>query len=70
MIRATPVAPYLKIKGFIQERWGENSGYEFIYLVAYLEGSCSLATPDIYLRDVRELAQMSDLKIVIYEYWH
>ena len=57
-----------KVKGEIQKKWGEDSGYEFIYLVAYLEGDCRFAEPDIYLRDVRDVAQISDLKIVIYEW--
>lgn len=45
-----------------------NSGYEFIFLVVYMEGEGSIAKPDIYLRDVRSLAQKSEIGIVLYEW--
>ena len=41
---------------------------DFIFMVVYMEGSGTLAKPDIYLRDVTSLAQKSEINIVLYEW--
>lgn len=55
----------------VRRKIGNNfagSGYEFIFLVVYLEGSGHISMPDIYLKDIRNLALRSDLGIVLYEW--
>lgn len=41
---------------------------EFVYLVVYFEGSGTLSKPDVYLKDVRDLASKSEIGIVLYEW--
>lgn len=42
--------------------------YEIIYLVVYLEGPCTKAKPDIWLRDIRREAESNPFGWAIYEW--
>lgn len=52
----------------INEKIGENNKYNFIYMCVYLEGPCQALKPDIYIRDVREIAKTSTGRCVYYEW--
>ena len=43
-------------------------GYEIIFLVVYLEGPCDKASPDIWLRDIREEAKGGPFGWAMYEW--
>ena len=56
------------VSELIKKTFGSNTGYEFIYLVVYMEGTGEIFMPDIYLRDVRQMAKDSQYNIVLYEW--
>lgn len=56
----------LNIKNELINKYGGK--YQFIFMPVYLEGDAKKCTPDLYLRDLRQYAQSSELRIVFYEY--
>ena len=58
----------LKCRQEIGKVFGQNSEYQFIYLVVYMEGDGHVSKPDISLRDVHSLAKSSEMGIMLYEW--
>lgn len=42
--------------------------YEFVFMCVYLEGPLNTMTPDLFLRDIREVTLKSEIKIALYEW--
>ena len=45
-----------------------NKQYEFIFMCIYLEGTCLIDKPDLYLMDIRQEALNSEIGIALYEW--